>query len=96
MLIGVGWYSLDQWSKLKLWADDPEALGANYEQWRAGVEKTLQELRSQEGLRAVKVSIDVQVLRQRCRDHGKRLDGNARAQFIAEKVRALSSDGPNA
>jgi hypothetical protein len=96
MIIGVGWYSPDEWSKLKLIADDSEALDSNYEEWRAGVERTLQELRSQAGVRAVKVSVDVQALQQWCRDHGKRLDGNARAQFIAEKVRAMSSDRDDA
>lgn len=92
MIIGVGWYSPDQWSKLKLLADDSDTLDSNYEEWLAGVEKTLQELRKQPGIRPVKISVDVQDLQQWCRDHGKRLDGNARARFIAEKVRAMSSD----
>jgi hypothetical protein len=96
MLIGVGWYSPDQWSKLKLVADDSETLDSNYEEWRAGVEKTLQELRSQPGIRAVKVSVDVQALQQWCRDRGKRLDGEARVQFIVEKVRDMSAEADDA
>ena len=47
MIIGVGWYSADQWSMLKLVADDPEALDPTYEQWCAGAEKTFQQLKSQ-------------------------------------------------
>jgi hypothetical protein len=31
MIIGVGWYSADQWAMLKLAADDPEALDPTYE-----------------------------------------------------------------
>ena len=96
MIIGVGWYSPDEWSKLKLVAEDSESLDSNYEEWLAGAEKTLQELRRQPGIRPVKVSVDVQQLQQWCRDHGKRLDGKARAQFIVEKVRAMSSEGDDA
>ena len=87
MIIGVGWYSEDQWTMLKLTADDPEALDATYDQWRIGAERTLQQLKSQAGVRAVKVSIDVEMLRQWCRDQGNRLDGSARARFIAEQVK---------
>jgi len=90
MIIGVGWYSADQWAMLRLAADDPEALDPTYERWCAGIEKTLQQLKSQSGVRAVKVPVDVQVLRQWCRDHGKRVDGNARAQFIAEAVKTMT------
>jgi len=90
MIIGVGWYSADQWAMLKLAADDPETLDPTYEQWCAGAEKALQQLKSQPGVRPVKVSVDVQVLRQWCRDHGKRLDGGARAQFIAEAVKTMT------
>jgi len=89
MIIGVGWYSADQWAMLKLAADDPEALAPTYEQWCSGAEKTLQQLKNQPGVRAVKVPVDVQVLRQWCKDHGNRLDGKARAQFIAETVKTM-------
>jgi hypothetical protein len=87
MIIGVGWYSADQWTMLKLTADDPEALDATYDQWRAGAERTLQQLKMQPGIRAVKVPVDVQVLRQWCREHGSPLDGGGRANFIAEQVK---------
>src|SRR5687767_2520008 len=87
MIIGVGWYSEDQWTMLKLTADDPEALDTTYDQWRAGVERTLQQLKNQSEVRAVKVPVDVQTLQQWCRDQGSRLDGAARAKFIAEQVR---------
>ena len=72
---------------LKLMADDPEALDVTYDQWRAGAERTLQQLKNQSGVRAVKVPVDVQMLQQWCRDQGNRLDGAARAKFIAEQVK---------
>jgi hypothetical protein len=75
---------------LKLAADDPEMLDPTYEQWCAGAEKTFQQLKSQPGVRAVKISVDVQVLRQWCRDHGRPLDGAARSQFIAEAVKTTT------
>jgi hypothetical protein len=90
IIVGVGWYSADQWAMLKLAADDPETLDATYQQWCAGAEKTLQQVKSQPGVRAVKIPVDVQVLRQWCRDHGRPLDGAARAQFIAEAVKTTT------
>ena len=87
MIIGVGWYSADQWTMLKLMADDPHALDATYEQWRTGAERALQQLKNQPGVRAVKVSVDVQALREWCRNQQIPLDGSARANFIAEQVR---------
>src|SRR5215216_5460178 len=96
MIIGVGWYSEDQWAMLKLTADDPETFDTTYDKWRMGAERTLQQLKSQAGVCAVKVSIDVQMLRRWCRDQGSRLDGAARAKFIAEQVRMGRYDADTA
>ena len=74
---------------MKLTADDPGALDTTYEQWCTGAEKAFQELKDQPGVRPVKVMVDVQVLRQWCRNHGKRLDGDARAQYIAEAAKTM-------
>jgi len=50
VLIGVGWYSKDQWTMLKLLADDRDSLDASYEQWEAGVQETLEQLQRQPGV----------------------------------------------
>ena len=91
-IIGVGWYSEDEWTMLKLLADDREALNPTYEQWRVGAEQKFLELKKTSGLRAVKVPVDVEVLRQWCRDHGCRLDAQARARFLAEAVKKIPYD----
>ena len=81
---------------LKLTADDPEALDTTYDKWRSGAEMTLQQLKSQAEVHAVKVPVEVEMLRQWCRDQGKRLDGAARASFIAEQVRLERYDEDSA
>ena len=96
MLVGVGWYTVDQWTMLKLMADDPSSLDSTYEQWQAGAERALQRLNREPGIRAVKVAVDVQLLREWCRNKGKRLDGEARAVFIAEQVQNGTFSDPDA
>ena len=76
---------------LKLVADDRQELDSSYEAWLAGAERSLQELVHQPGVRAVKVPVDVQILHQWCRERGYRLDGKARAEFITETLKSMSS-----
>jgi hypothetical protein len=90
MAIGIGWYSPDQYSLLKAFAADPDALDENHEKWLAGAEKLFRELDTRGGMRPVRVPVDVQELLKWCREMGSPLDGSSRAQFIAEKVRIMS------
>jgi hypothetical protein len=87
ILIGVGWYSEDEWTMLKLVADDKEALDETFDKWRTGAEGAFQQLRSEPGICAVKVPVNIQSLQEWCRNQGIRLDGKARAHFISEQAR---------
>ena len=93
ILIGVGWYSEDQWTMLKLVADDRDSLDTNYEQWEAGVQEALEQLRKQPGVKTVEVPVDVEALRQWCRERGKPLDRSSRAEYAAEIVKSMSERG---
>ena len=92
IVIGVGWYAEDQWLMLKLVAEDRDALDDTYEQWEAGVTKALAELRNQPGVEAVKVHVEVAGLQRWCREQGRPLDGPARALYVTEQVRKMSSE----
>ncbi|MDB6111916.1 MAG: hypothetical protein JWR69_3666 [Pedosphaera sp.] len=90
IVVGIGWYTPDQYSSLKAFAADPEILDDNHEQWLIGAEKLFRELGAQDGMRPVRISVDVQELLNWCRKMGNPLDASSRAQFIAEKVRIMS------
>lgn len=96
MLVGVGWYTEEQWTMLKLLADDTNSLDATYAEWEAGAQKALEQLGKTPGLEAIKVSVDVDALRQWCRERGKPLNGASRSEYIAEMVRRMGKDGGNA
>lgn len=92
VIIGVGWYSEDEWTMLKFLADDREALDSTYEHWRVGAERTFRERKKSLGLQLVKVPVDVEMLPRWCRDHGCRLDAQALARFLAAAVKKISYD----
>ena len=87
--IGVGWYSTDQWALLKILAEDADSLDDSYEDWMAGVQGTMEQLRKQK-VEAVKVDVNVPTLQQWCREHGKPLNGSARAEYVAQRVQELA------
>jgi hypothetical protein len=93
VLVGVGWYSEEQWTMLKLLADDPGSLDETYKKWEAGAQKALGELRKQPGIEAIKFPVDVEALRRWCRERGKPLDGASRAEYIAEGVQRMAKSG---
>ena len=87
-VVGIGWYSADQWTMLKLTADDSSALDSSYEAWLAQAERTFAQVGQRTDIRAVKVHVDVHAMRQWCLSQGRPLDAPARADYLAETVRA--------
>ena len=85
-LVGIGWYSEDQWTMLKLLADDPDNLDATYQGWKAGAQKAFEQMQKEPGIEAVKVPVDVDALLQWCRERGKPLNGASRSEYVLEIV----------
>lgn len=71
---------------LKLLAADPESLDATYRDWEAQAKRTFEQLQKDPGIEPVKVLVDVEALRQWCRERGKPVDGAARAEYVGEIV----------
>jgi hypothetical protein len=82
----VGWYSPEDWHRLREGAADPEALETTYEEWVATANSTLKEIRKA-GVSAEKVQVNVDELISWCEAQGLALDGHARARYAAEKSR---------
>lgn len=68
-VVGLGWYSEDQWQELKAIADDASTLHETYGEWVLEATRTLNTLRA-DGVNIRKVMVDVRELREWCEKHG--------------------------
>jgi hypothetical protein len=66
---------------------DADSMAKTYDEWLAGVTKTMADLR-QRGLVARRVDVEVGELAAWCQQQGRPLDGEARAAYAAEYLRA--------
>lgn len=89
LIAGVGWYSLEEWTKLKRVAADSEKLHDTYEQWVEAAEQAEQQLK-RSGLSPRRVSVKVGPLMVWCAARQKPLDGKTRAEYVTGLIRAES------
>jgi len=85
--IGIAWYRPDQWDKLREVSVDRDELEPTYEEWRQSAEATLITLSAQ-GLHPERVDIDIDELLSWCYNNHLPVDGSARSQFAAFKLRS--------
>ena len=90
---GIAWYRRDQWTRLRELASDADKLEESYEDWLAGAQKTLVQMKVA-GVRTQRVEIDLDELARWCRAEGRALDSAARASFVASQLR-LAHEGTN-
>jgi len=86
IVTGIAWYSSEQWAELRRVVSDPEEVEATYEDWQAVLQRTVPDF-IKAGNKLVKVPVDVTELVSWCRQRGKRIDADARAQFVVEALR---------
>lgn len=77
MVLGIAWYRVDQWQRLRALATDTDALHDSYAEWETAATEKLRELRAL-GVAAQPVPIDVDELAHWCRDRNLAIDGAAR------------------
>ena len=87
MIVGVAWYRPEQYALLRALAADADSMANTYEEWLAGVTRTMDDLR-QRGIAAQRVDVDVKELADWCQQRGKLLDGAARSTYAVEHLRA--------
>ena len=85
-VIGVAWYRLEQWDHLLQIAADREVLEDTYEEWKVTAEESLKKF-AMPGYHLRKVDIDVEELLGWCNVHNRPVDGAARSEFAADKLR---------
>ena len=84
--IGIAWYRPDQWEQMRKLSDDAGRLEGTYEQWLSYAEAQFADLRSR-GSRVQKVDVDLDELLTWCTFKRLPLNGESRAQYVAEKLR---------
>jgi hypothetical protein len=87
--VGVGWYTAEEWVKVKNSAADPERFEDTYTEWVEMAEKALLDLRAV-GINARKYPVIASELLAWCVAHGKVNDAAARAEYIVDPGRFKS------
>ena len=91
MIVGIAWYRPEQYGLLRALAADTDSMGRTYEEWLAGVTRTMEDLR-QRGVVARRVDVEVGELAAWCEQRGRPLDGKARSTYAAEKLKSDDQD----
>ena len=91
LVIGLGWYSREQWEALTKAVPDRPELDDTYEEWEAQAMDALHTLAAQ-GLRPVKVRVDVQELVAWCQSKGRPVNGESRADFVSHLLTKHSGE----
>jgi hypothetical protein len=90
--MGVTWYRPDQWERLREIVEDKENFDKTYEESRLDSENQIKQLESQ-GLRPVKVEVDVEEMIKWCSDQGLSVTPETRTKFMMTKLRELVKNG---
>jgi hypothetical protein len=93
--VGVAWYRPEQWERLREISVDKDILEETHAEWVQNAEKAVQDLR-QQGMKPVKVDVDVEELLRWCENQHIAVNGEARSQYAAAKVGEILSKKPNA
>jgi hypothetical protein len=84
-LIGVAWYTPEQWARLKEIAADSDEMGSSHEEWEAGAEKLMVNL-ARAGVLARRFDVDVEELDAWCRSRQRPNNRAERADFVAHRL----------
>jgi hypothetical protein len=88
-VVGVAWYTEENWSKVKAVATDPERFEETYAGWSAMAIEAVVNLKKA-GVNAVKFSVLPNELLAWCLAHNKPNNAASRAEFVSEKLRSQS------
>jgi hypothetical protein len=88
-VVGVTWYTEENWSKVKAAATDPERFEETYAEWSVMAGEAVAELQTT-GVNAVKVLVIHNEFLPWCLAHNKLNNAASRAEFVSEKLRLQS------
>lgn len=85
VIIGVTWYTPEQFTRMKSVAEDADGLDDTYNDWLKNASAHVRRLRK-DGYQVVKVPMDVDEWVVWCQQHGKTLTGPSRSQYTSHKA----------
>ena len=88
-VVGVTWYTEENWNKVKAAATDPERFEETYAEWNAMAIEAVAHLKKT-GVNTVKVLVIPNELLPWCLAHSKPNNAASRAEFVSEKLRSQS------
>jgi hypothetical protein len=88
-VVGVTWYTEENWSRVKAAATDPERFEETYAEWSTMAIEAVADLKKA-GVNAVKLSVVPNELLAWCLAHNKPNDAASRAEFVSERLRLQS------
>ena len=86
MVVGIAWYTADQWERLLEVSVDRDELEDSQAEWERSAVGALKDL-ERLGMRPKKVALDLDELVNWCLIRNLPLDGEARSTFVGEKLR---------
>ena len=86
-VVGVTWYTEENWARVKSAATDSERFEATYTEWSAMAGKALADI-GKAGVNAVKFFINSDDLLSWCRLHNKPNNAESHSEFVAEKLQS--------
>jgi len=92
VVVGVAWYRRQDWERLLQVSVDREELEDTYDEWAAAMPARMAEI-EQAGIEAHKIDVALDELISWCHSNGRVVDGAARADFAAHKLRDLHVQG---
>jgi len=84
--VGITWYNPDQYDVVRSYCVDGEKMDRTFEEWKAGAENAVRELRS-DGNEVVRVDFDLEEFRVWCSAKGKKPNASSRSEYTVEKLR---------
>jgi hypothetical protein len=92
LVVGVAWYRRQDWQRLLEVSVDREELEESYDEWATAMPARMAEI-EQAGFTPHKIDVAVDELISWCHHNGRVVDGPARADFAAHKLRELHMQG---
>ncbi len=84
-VVGVTWYTEENWERVKAAATDPERFEETYTEWSSMAVDALANIK-RTGVNAVKFFISHEELLSWCALHNKPNNAASRAEFVSEKL----------
>ena len=84
--VSVGWYTEQEWAKVRATAADPQLFEASYAEWVEMAEQSIADLRVR-GVIAEKLFITADKLLAWGLAHGKPNNSASRAEFVSQQAR---------